>query len=75
MLRHNNIDELIKYYNEYNIVESGKIEDIKDIKTITGHTDNVYSLLHLRDGRAASCSEDKTLRIFDPSNDYHCEET
>ena len=30
-----NIDELIKYYNEYNIVESVKIEDIKSIKTIT----------------------------------------
>ena len=45
-----NIDELIKYYNEYNIVESVKIEDIKNIKTITDHIDSVNSLLHLKDG-------------------------
>ena len=66
-----NINELIKYYNEYNIVESVKIEDVK---TITDHTDSVYSLLHLRDGRVASCSDDKTIRIYDPSNDYHCDQ-
>ena len=69
-----NIDELIKYYNKYNIVESVKIEDIKSIKTITGHTDYVNSLLHLKDGRVASCSDDKTIRIYDPSNDYHCDQ-
>ena len=65
------IDELIKYYNEYNIVESVKIEDIKSIKTIT---DAVFSLLHLKDGRVASCSNDNTIRIYDPSNDYHCDQ-
>ena len=70
----NNYDELIKYYNKYNIVESVKIEDIKSIKTITGHTDSVNSLLHLKDGRVASCSNDNTIRIYDPSNDYHCDQ-
>ena len=65
---------MIKYYNEYNIVESVKIEDIKSIKTITGHIGSVYSLLHLKDGRVTSCSEDKTIRIYDPSNDYHCDQ-
>ena len=71
-----NIDELIKYYNEYNIrIESVKIEDVKSIKTITEHTDDcVYSLLHLKDGRVASCSLDNTIRIYDPSNDYHCDQ-
>ena len=71
-----NIDELIKYYNGYNIrIESVKIEDIKSIKTITGHTGYyVNSLLHLRDGRVASCSNDKIIRIYDPSNDYHCDQ-
>ncbi|MDD6137147.1 MAG: hypothetical protein PUB54_08295, partial [Lachnospiraceae bacterium] len=70
-----NINELIKYYNEYNIVESVKIEDIKSIKTITDHTDYyVNSLLLLNDGRVASCSRDKTIRIYDPSNDYHCDQ-
>ena len=30
------------------------------------------SLLRLKDGKIASCSYDKTIRIFDPSNDYQC---
>ena len=72
--KNKNINELIKYYNKYNIIESVKIEDIKSIKTITGHTECVYSLLHLRDGRVASCSLDNTIRIYDPSNDYHCDQ-
>ena len=64
------------YYNGYNIrIESVKIEDVKSIKTITDHTDYyVNSLLHLKDGRVASCSEDNTIRIYDPSNDYHCDQ-
>ena len=61
--------------NEYNIIiEAVKIEDIKNITIISEHTDAVYSLLHLRDGRVASCSDDKTIRIYDPSNDYHCDQ-
>ena len=66
---------MIKYYNEYNIIENVKIEDIKSIKTITDHTGCfVKSLLHLRDGKVASCSLDNTIRIYDPSNDYHCDQ-
>ena len=42
------------------------------IKTITDHTLKVNSLLLLKDKNVASCSYDKTIRIFDPSNDYHC---
>ena len=73
--KHNmKIYELINYYNEYNIVESVKIEDVKNIKTITEHTDFVYSLLHLKDGRLASCSGDRTIRIYVPSKDYYCEQ-
>ena len=48
--------------------------NIEQVKTITDHTDYVISLLHLRDGRVASCSDDKTIRIYDPSNDYHCDQ-
>ena len=48
--------------------------NIEQVKTITDHTGCVYSLLHLRDGRVASCSDDKTIRIYDPSNDYHCDQ-
>ena len=65
------IEELIRYYNEYNIIEKINIEKVKCIKTITGHTSNVNSLLLLKDKRIASCSADKTIRIYDPSNDYH----
>ena len=48
--------------------------NIEQVKTITGHTDHVYSLLHLKDGRVASCPNDNTIRIYDPSNDYHCDQ-
>ena len=48
--------------------------NIEQVKTITDHTDYVYSLLHLKDGRVASCSNDNTIRIYDPSNDYHCDQ-
>ena len=48
--------------------------NIEQVKTITGHTDQVNSLLLLNDGRVASCSYDKTIRIYDPSNDYHCDQ-
>ena len=46
--------------------------NIEQVKTITDHTDSVKSLLHLKDGRIASCSNDNKIRIYDPSNDYHC---
>ena len=73
--KHNmKIYELINYYNEYNIVESVKIEDVKNIKTITEHTDFVYPLIHLKDGRLASCSGDRTIRIYVSSKDYYCEQ-
>ena len=64
-----NINEVIKYYKEYNCIKK-KIH-IEEVKTITDHTSCVYSLFNLKDGRVASCSKD-TIRIYDPSNDYHC---
>ena len=54
-----------------------KIEDVKllkEIKSITSHTLYVSSLFLLKDKRIASCSYDKTIRIYNPSNDYHCEQ-
>ena len=48
--------------------------NIEQVKTISEHTAYVYSLLHLKDGRVASCSQDQTIRIYDPSNDYHCDQ-
>ena len=67
----NIIDKVIEYYKEYNIIEKKK--NYEEEKTITGHTKCVTSLLRLKDGRVASCSLDKTIRIYDPSNDYHCD--
>ena len=71
-----NADDLIKYYNEYSIIEMKKIniEEVECIKTITDHTStsNVNSLL-LKDKRIASCSLYNIISIYDPSNDYHCD--
>ena len=78
----NSREEFIKYYNEYNIIETIKIENAKNIKTITLEPDGplgdlsigVKSLLLLKDGRIASCSDNNKIMIFDPSNDYHCDQ-
>ena len=68
-----NNDDIIKYFNDYNIIiKKITIEEVKCVKTITDHTSSVFSLLLLKDKRIASCSEDKTIRIYEPSNDYHC---
>ena len=67
------------------IIESVKIEDVKSIQTITlepigviGLFKNkkiyVRSLLLFKDGRIDACSSDKTIRIYDPFNDYHCDQ-
>ena len=50
------------------------IQEMKCIKTIYGHISQVNYLLLLKDNRIASCSNDKTIRIFNPSNDYHCDQ-
>lgn len=54
------------------MIEEKKIH-IEEVKTITEHFSYVISLLHLIDGRVASCSSDNTINIFDPSNDHHCD--
>ena len=54
--------------------EKINIGELKCIKTITAHTSSVKSLLLLKDNRVASCSGDGTIRIFNPSNDYHCDQ-
>ena len=48
--------------------------NIEEVKCITYHTHFVSSLLQLKDKRIASCSYDNTVRIYDPSNDYHCDQ-
>ena len=63
------VKDLIKYFNTYNIIEKINIEEVKTIPDLRGS-----SLLQLKDKRIASCSYDKTVRIYDPSNDYHCDQ-
>ena len=59
----NDTKELINYYNNYNILIEHivDINNIINIKTINEHSNDVYSLLLLSDGRLASCSCDKTI--------------
>ena len=49
-------------------------DNIIDIKTIQEHKKEVNSLLLLKNQKIASCSDDKTIKIFEPSNDYHFEQ-
>ena len=51
------------------------INNINNIKTIKEHSDYVHSLLLLSDGRLASCSDDKTIKIYNINNNYHCDIT
>ena len=46
---------------------------IKESKTIDKVDFGVFNLLFMSDGRLASCSNDKNIRIYDPKNDYHCD--
>lgn len=46
---------------------------LRAIAIIKKHLDAVYSLLLLKDKRIASCSVDKTIRIFNPKKNYQCE--
>ena len=66
-----NIDEVIKYYKGYNILDN--MIKIEQAKIITNHYQPVRSLLRLKDGRFASFGKDKTVRVFNPSN-YNCEQ-
>ena len=73
----NNTKELINYYNNYNILRDHivDINNIINIKTINERSKFVTSLLLLSDGRLASCSRDKTIKIYDIKNNYHCDIT
>lgn len=70
-----NTDGICNYYNNYNIISDERIEKIKEINVIHHHTENVYNLILLQDGRLASCSWDKTIKIFDIKNNFHCDIT
>ena len=70
-----NTEGICNYFNNYNIISDEKIEKIKEINIIHHHTETVYNLILLQDGRLASCSWDKTIKIFDIKNNFHCDIT
>ena len=49
--------------------------NFRNIKIINEHISGVHSLLQLFDGRLASCSNDKTIKIYNMKNNYHCDIT
>ena len=73
----NDTKELINYYNNYNILIEHivDINNIINIKTINKHSKDIPSLLLLSDGRLASCSFDKTIKIYNMNDNYHCDIT
>ena len=68
-----NTESVIKYFKTLFFLDTKITYDkIKEEKTI--NVDNVNCLLLLKDGRIASCSGDKMIRIFNRKT-YQCEET
>ena len=71
-------NQVISYFNNYSIIKTKNkkinFDAFKNTKIIKGHTKSVNSLLLLKDNRIESCSSDKTLRIFNPSKNYICDE-
>ena len=57
------LDKIIKESNKFiSLFQTIGLQ--KSYKTLTNHTSWVYYLLKLKDGRLASCSADKTLKIY-----------
>ena len=52
-----------------------KINNYSLVNTIKKHSDSITSLILLKDKRIASSSEDYTIKIFNPENDFHCDIT
>lgn len=73
-----NTDEnIIKYFKNYTLIKDSivNISKAKCSHIINEHTDSVDSVLILSDGRLASCSHDKTIKIYNMNNNYKCDIT
>lgn len=44
----------------------------KKIYTLRGHNDIINKIIELENGKLCSCSEDKTIKIWDDKNYYNC---
>ena len=73
----NTTEGIISYFDNYSIIKDSDfdVSTIKNIKTISEHHSDVYSLLLLQDGRLASCSFDTTIKIYNINNNYKCDIT
>lgn len=69
------VEGICNYYNNYLIISNEGNEKLKETNVIREHAESVYILLILQDGRLASCSWDKTIKIFDIKNNFHCDIT
>jgi WD40 repeat protein len=67
-----NKDTLITASFKDNIVSLNTIKHTlsKNTNTLIGHTDRVTTLLQLSNGMLVSGSDDKTMIVWDPSNNY-----
>lgn len=67
---YNDVDGIIHYYNNYSFLHDLPVDisTFKNKSTITGHKMSVWCVMLLKDGRLASCSSDKTIKIFNLNN-------
>lgn len=63
-----------KIFSKKEKMDMIKSIDFTLIKSLHNHSSFINSILKLQDGRIASCSSDKTIKIFNPQN-YKCELT
>ncbi len=72
-----NDESTLKHIEEYYILFSKKRKDysIQFENCITDHNDSINKMIQLKDGRIATCSNDKTIKIFNPYSDFQCELT
>lgn len=67
------IEETVNYFNSYSFIkEEVDLSKIKEMRSIDAHKLNIKSLIILSDGRMASCSHDKTIKIYN-IHTYKCE--
>lgn len=77
------LDEVISFFEENHIISKGKSQQstevkykgIKTIASVDAHYQSITSLCLLKDGRLASGSKDKTIKVFRISNEFICDMT